>query len=96
MTKQYPEGDSIHPASVRGESILLHYQKQAGGDATAADLIADVLAFVETERAVAHGEALAEGEYTSGIDSPESVIDEAQASLEHWIAEYKNHQHLEG
>lgn len=102
MSKHYPRGDSFTPAANRGESILAYYQKQVGSGATAADLIADVLAIVESERSVAYGEAMAEGEYTANIDSPESVVEEAQASLEHWIAEFKaeqdreTHQHLEG
>lgn len=89
MSKHYPEGDSFTDASNRGESILAHYQKHVGIQATAADLIADVLALVEAERSVAYGEARAEGEYTENIDSPESVIEEAQASLEQWVAEIK-------
>lgn len=102
MSKHFPEGDTFTDASNRGESILAYYQKQVGRAATAADLIADVLAIVEAERAVAYGEALAEGEHTANIDSPESVTEEAQASLETWIAEFKaeqdreTHQYLEG
>lgn len=96
MSKHFPPGDTFTDASNRGESILAYYQKQVGIQATAADLIADVLAIVEAERAVAYGEARAEGDYTANIDSPESVVEEAQASLEHWIEEFKNHQHLEG
>lgn len=102
MSKQFPQGDTFTDASNRGESILAYYQKQAGGSATAADLIADVLAIVEAERSVAYGETRAEGAYTANIESPESVIEEAQASLETWIAEFKadqdreNHRHVEG
>lgn len=102
MSKHFPPGDTFTDASNRGESILAYYRKQVGAQAEAADLIADVLAIVEAERSVAYGEARAEGEFTANIESPESVIEEAQASLEAWIAEFKaeqdreTHQHLEG
>lgn len=86
----FPEGDNFLKASVRGEFLLDYYRKQVGGKATAADLIADVLAAVEVDRSVAYAEAVAEGGYTSNIESPDSVVEEAQASLEHWIWQIKN------
>lgn len=84
--KCFPAGDEFNPASIRGESILAMYQKKTGSTATAADLIADVLAAVQAESWVAYGEARAEGEPTANIDTPESVTEEAQASLEAWVA----------
>lgn len=82
--KSFPAGDDFNAASIRGESIIAMYQKHAGSAATAADLIADVLAAVQADSWVAHGEARAEGEPTANIVAPESAIEEAQASLESW------------
>lgn len=82
----FPAGDEFNPASIRGESILAMYQKKVGPGATVADLIADVLAAVQADSWVAIGEARAEGEPTANIDTPESVVEEAQASLEAWEA----------
>lgn len=82
--KCYPSGDDFTAASIRGDSILAAYQKKVGPQATAAELIADVLAAVRAEEWVALGEARAEGEPTAQITGPESVIEEAQASLEAW------------
>lgn len=87
-SKNYPAGDGIGSASVRGESIIAYYQQQCPG-ATTADLIADILAAVECDRQVSEGEARAEGRYTSSIDTPDSVIEEAESALETMIFEFK-------
>lgn len=87
----YPTGDGIGPASIRGESILDHYMMQMptydGICEAAADMIADVLAYLECERRVHAGEAEAEGG-VSHFPSPESVVDEATSALETLIVDY--------
>lgn len=86
MKTNYPIGHGIGPASVRGESILAYYQTQVAG-ATAADLIADVLAAVECDRQVAEGEARAEGE-VSTAPSARGVIEDAEGLLEDYITDF--------
>lgn len=91
----YPTGDNITDASIRGESILAHYISQAGKGRDAADLIADVLAIVRVEQSVAAGEAQAEGDLYPSIDSPSSVIEEAESILEVWEADFHREQAAE-
>ena len=88
QNKNYPTGSGIGPSSARGESIIAHYQKHLPG-ATIADLVADILAAVECDRQVSEGEARAEGLYTANIDTPSSVIEEAESALETMIARFK-------
>lgn len=94
MTKKrdYPTGDNITDASIRGESILAYYISRVGKDRDAADLIADILAIVRAEQSVAAGEAQAEGDLYPSIDSPSSVIEEAESILEVWEADFHREQ----
>lgn len=89
--RDYPTGDGIGPASIRGESILDHYMTKMpaydGVCEAAADLIADVLAYIECERRVHDGEAQAEG-LVSRFSTPAMVLDEAEAALEMLIVDY--------
>jgi hypothetical protein len=91
----YPTGEGIGPASVRGESILDHYMMQMptydGICEAAADMIADVLAYLECERRVNAGEAEAEGG-VSRFPSPESVMDDAASALETLIVDYAHRE----
>lgn len=91
----YPTGDNIIEASIRGESILAYYISQAGKGRDAADLIADVLACVRVEQSVSLGEAQAEGDRYPSIDSPSSVIEEAESILEVWEADFHREQAAE-
>lgn len=87
----YPAGDGIGPAANRGELILDYYMTRMptydGIAEAAADLIADVLAYIECERRVHHGEAQAEGT-VSTFPSPAAVVDDAQAALDGFIVDY--------
>ena len=60
---EYPTGGGIGPAANRGELILDYYTTKMpaydGICEAAADLIADVLAYIECERRVHDGEAQA-------------------------------------
>lgn len=91
----FPRGDNITDASIRGELILAHYRFLAGKDRDAADLIADILAIVRVEQSVSLGEAQAEGDRYPSIDSPSSVIEEAESILEVWEADYHRDQAAE-
>ncbi len=90
-TNNYPTGEGIGPASIRGESILDHYMMQMptydGICEAAADMIADVLAYLECERRVHAGEAQAEGG-VSHFPSPRMVMDDVDAALEEMIVDY--------
>ena len=87
----YPNGDGIGPAANRGELILDYYMARMptydGICEAAADLIADVLAYIECERRVHDGEAQAEGT-VSQFSTPAMIVDEAQAALEESIVDY--------
>lgn len=93
--KNYPAGGGIGPASIRGESILDHYMMQMptydGACEAAADLIADVLAYIECERRVHDGEAQAEGG-VSRFSTPAMIVDDAQAALEEFIVDYAHRE----
>lgn len=95
MRREYPVGDGIGPASIRGESILDHYMMQMPGYdgicEAAADMIADVLAYLECERRVHAGEAEAEGD-VSRFPSHESVMDDAASALDVLIADYAHRE----
>lgn len=83
--RAYPRGTDIGTSSVRGESILAEYQRRMPG-AIAAHLIADLLAMIEVEHQVAHGEARAEGQWTN-VPTADAVIDHAQQALAAMIRE---------
>lgn len=93
--RDYPTGDNITDASIRGESILAYYATYAGNGRCAAHLIADVLAAIRVEQSVAIGEAKADGNLYPSIDSPSSVIEEAESILETWEADFHREQDAE-
>lgn len=93
--RDYPTGDNITDASIRGESLLAYYAAHAGNGRDASHLIADVLACVRVEQSVSLGEAQAEGDRYPSIDSPSSVIEEAQSILEVWEADFHREQAAE-
>ena len=91
----FPPGFDITNASIRGESILAHYKSYTGASHDAADLIADGLAAIRVEQSVAIGEAQADGDPHPSIDSPSSVIEEAESILETWEADFHREQAAE-
>jgi hypothetical protein len=77
--------DNTAPSPARGEEVLAAW-KQAGGVGDVAACVADLLAMVFVEGCVARGEAMAEGDGRfPGIDTPESVCEEAVSAVEVWI-----------
>lgn len=87
---EYPTSEGIGPAATRGELILDYYMTKMptydGVCEAAADLIADVLAYIECERRVHDGEAQAEG-VVSRFSTAAMIVDDAQAGLEGFIVD---------
>ena len=85
MNVNFPAGDDLGSATVRGASILAIYRQMAGDAATAESLVCDVMAAVQADAGWRLAEAAEAEDVGETTEAADAIVAEAGEMFEEMV-----------